>query len=77
MKYKQMQGGLCRLASAYLFGGQYMTDDVFKNQTKYLYCILKELPEAVKKFGLTEEQTNEVKKKLQEKFGAVVAFYQV
>lgn len=52
-----------------------MTDDVFKNQTKYLYCILKELPEAVKKFGLTEEQTNEVKKKLQEKFGAVVSFY--
>ena len=28
-----------------------MTDDVFKNQTKYLYCILKELPEAVKKLG--------------------------
>ena len=52
-----------------------MNNDEFKNQTKYLYSILRELPEAVKKFGLTEEQTNEVKKKLQEKFGAVVAFY--
>ena len=52
-----------------------MNNDPLKNQTKYLYCILKELPEAVKKFDLTEEQANEVKKKLQEKFGAVVAFY--
>ena len=75
MKYKQMQGGVCRLASAYLFGGNAMNNDPLKNQTKYLYCILKELPEAVKKFELTEEQANEVKKKLQEKFGAVVAFY--
>ncbi len=70
-----MQGGVCRLASAYLFGGNTMNNDPLKNQTKYLYCILKELPEAVKKFELTEEQANEVKKKLQEKFGAVVAFY--
>lgn len=52
-----------------------MSNEPLKNQTKYLYCVIKELPEAVKKFGLTEEQTNEVKKKLQEKFGAVVAFY--
>lgn len=50
-------------------------NDEFKNQTKYLYCVIKELPEVAKRFELTEEQTNEIKKKLKDKFGAVVAFY--
>lgn len=48
-----------------------MNTEQYKNQSKYLYCIIIELPKAIEKFNLTEEQIMEVKLKLQQKFNIV------
>lgn len=52
-------------------GGNGMNTEQYKNQTKYLYCIINELPKAIEKFNLTEEQVMEIKIKLRQRFNII------
>ena len=49
-----------------------MNTEQYKNQTKYLYCIINELPKAIEKFNLTEEQVMEIKIKLRQRFNIII-----